>query len=366
VTDQEIFDRETAYLGGRLDIENYPHVPAAPAYDHTREIAHELIKSAKGMFTSLPPIHFDFVKNGAVNALAFRAEERYFIGMTAGAMSMLHLILDRMLANPRTFQYIGRPAEEDPNLPPVPWDIPDAERLFHSGVRPILPKCPSRRLYALHLSDQALQFLIGHEIAHITRGHVDYLASSTGSPFLAELGWAGTPEERLERQAIETDADRRSVFARCHSALGTAYHAGDQFPSWATAPLTAEAWQFDWAFAVNTLFRLFGDARFSGVDLSMQPYPPLPLRRKMAMDTAMHLLIEAWSEERRPDVSRVLLSSVENTEAAFAAVGAGPSAGGLEDADAPTAREHISRINECWRGIRSKLKPFSFEQLGEV
>lgn len=365
MTEQEIFDRVCVdyKLGHRLDIENYPDVPAAPAYAHTRKVAQELIDSARAMFPKLLPIHFDFVNDGSVNAWALRDKDRYFIGLTAGAMCMLHLILNRMLANPRTFPNLGQPEAEDPNLPPVPWHIPDAERLFNAGVRPILPKCHARMLYANHLADQALMFLVGHEIAHITRGHVDYLASTSGYAFLAELGWRGTAQGRLERQVIEADADRRSVFARCHSMLGTAHIAGDTFPSWATSPLPAEAWQFDWAFAVNTLFRLFGDARFSGIDLNAQPYPPLPLRRRMAMDTAFDLLVRAWGEQRKHDALHVLVSAVNATETSFSAVGADSSEGGLKESDTTAAREHIDRIGEYWNELCNRLKPFSYEPI---
>lgn len=366
MTEQEVFDNVCVKykLGQRLDIENYPHVPAAPGYAHTRKVAQELIDSARAMFPKLLPIHFDFVNDGSVNAWALRDKDRYFIGLTAGAMCMLHLILDRMLASPCTFPNIGQPKAEDPNLPPVPWHIPDAERLFHSGIRPILPKCDARMLYANHLADQALMFLVGHEIAHITRGHVDYLASTSGNAFLAELGWQGNSQGRLERQVIEADADRRSVLARCYSMMNTALHVGDKFPHWATSPLPAEAWQFDWAFAVNTLFRLFGDARFSGIDLNAQPYPPLPLRRRMAMDTAYSLLIQAWGEERQHDAQNVLVSAVKATESSFSAVGADSSEGGLQESDTTAAREHIDRISEYWNELCMRLKPYSYEQLG--
>lgn len=365
MTDQELFKIACVNNGirPRLDIEDDPNVPAPPMYAHTRKVAQDLIASAQDMFPKLFPIHFDFVNDGSVNAWAFRDEYKYFIGVTAGAMSMLHLILYRILANPGTFPNIGHPDAEDLNLPPVPWHDPNAERLFDLGIRPIAPKGYARALYADHLADLAMMFLVGHEIAHITRGHVDYMATISGSAFLAELGWVGTAQGRLERQAIETDADRRSVFARCHSMVGTARHAGDKFPPWTTAPPPDIAWQFDWAFAVNTLFRLFGDTRFSGSDLNAEPYPPLSLRRRMAMDTALQLLADAFGEERKSDCQSILMSSVETTESSFAAVGADAAGGGLEESDAIPSREHIGRINSCWKELRDKLQPFSYESL---
>src|SRR5690242_18950160 len=47
MTDQDIFDREMAPEGGRVQIEKFPDVPAAPVDDRTREISEELITSCE-------------------------------------------------------------------------------------------------------------------------------------------------------------------------------------------------------------------------------------------------------------------------------------------------------------------------------
>lgn len=363
MTDQELFRRECVRLGQgrRLEIENHPDVPAAPVYAETRHFAEQLIASARAELPSLPPIHFDFIEDGTVNAVAFRAQGRYFIGITAGAISMLHLILNRILANPMTFASVGQPEAEDPNLPPVPWHDPNAENLYRAGVRPILPKDAARGFYALHLATQSLMFLVGHEIAHITRGHVDYLMSKRGANFVAELGWTGPLQGRLERQALEADADERSVRARCHSALGTANQAGQTFPPWSDSPLPDVAWQFDWSFAVNSLFRLFGDSRFSGKDLSSESYPPLPMRQFMAMDAGVGFLVQAWGEKRKDDAIRTLFGAVRETEGAFRAVGAAPSDGGFLEANSAEGRAHMTRIRDKMLAVREDLKQFSHE-----
>lgn len=190
MTAQEAFDRFCRHngLGHREDIENYPDVPAAPVYAHTREIAEELIASALAEHPTLLPIHFDFVRDPSVNAVAFRVGGTYFIGLTSGAMLMLHLVLQRMLASPNTFPNVGNPAAEDPNITPVPWQVANAERLWNQGVRPVPVRDRQRLIYSHHLADQVLMFLVGHEIAHITRGHVDFLNAAHGSSFIRELG----------------------------------------------------------------------------------------------------------------------------------------------------------------------------------
>jgi hypothetical protein len=341
-------------FGTRLDIENYPDVPAFPAYMHTREVALELINSASEHFPNLPQIHFDFINASEVNAVAFKHNEQYFIGITAGAISMLHLVLDRILANPKTFPNIGNPTAERDDLPQVPWSILDPERLFKMGVRPILPQDSKRVMYSKHLADQALMFLLGHEIAHISRGHVDYLDSKTGSPFVAELGWKGKGEAEIERQAIEVDADRRSVYARTNSMFMTANANKTIAPAWQDAPASIESFQYDWAFAVNVLFRLFGDKRFSGFNLDLNPYPPLPLRRRMAMDYASHVLLKNWGEDHKDKIVNAIGGSVKATEFSFLTIGADPPDGGLADAFSDDANAHVQKIKICWDDMKKK------------
>ena len=350
-------------LGKRLDIENYPDVPAFPVYEHAREIAHELIDSAKQHLSSLPNIHFDFIDASDVNAVVFKQNNRYFIGITAGAITMLHLVLDRILANHTTFPNIGEPSRERIDLPPVPWSIVDPERLFKLGIRPVVPVDERRQLYSKHLADQSLMFLLGHEIAHISRGHVDYWRITTGNAFFSELCWNGTSEQAIERQALEADADRRSIYARSNSMFMTAESTASEIPLWAESPASIEAFQYDWSFAVNVLFRLFGDKRFAGSDLDDRTYPPLPLRRRMAMDYASQLLLEHWGVENKDKISDAIDGSVKATEFSFLAIGAAPSEGGLADAFSEDANQHIKKLHDVWSKLIPKLLPYSHEKL---
>ncbi len=365
MTERELFDEacRAAGIGPRLDIENYPDVPAFPVYERTRSIAFELITSANQHVPTLPPLHFDFVDVPQVNAWAFQHNNEYFIAVTAGAVVMLHLVLDRILADPNTLPWIGDPSQERDDLQPVPWGIVDPERLFNLGVRPVVAQDERRVRYSKHLADQALMFLVGHEIAHITRGHVDYLIAATGSSFLAELGWQGVGEQKVQRQAIEADADRRSIYARCYSMFMTPERNAGQSLPWTGQPARVEGMQFDWAFAVNVVFRLFGDKRFSGINLESASYPPLPLRRRLAMDFGCHVLIENWCREHEEKIESSLVGSVKITEDSFLAIGADPAEGGFAEAFSDEASQHIARLSDCWEKLRSDLVPFAYESL---
>ncbi len=167
-------------LGKRLDFESYPDTPAFGVYLRTKELAEELISSAMSLFPGRLNIHFGLIESPSINAWAFKHNQRYFVALTAGAVTMLTLVLDRMLCNRDCFPNIGDATNERASVPAVPWDVLNPERLFLSGVRPLLPNDRRRQVYSRHLAEQALLFLIGHEIAHIMRGHVDYLDNTYG------------------------------------------------------------------------------------------------------------------------------------------------------------------------------------------
>lgn len=365
MTERELFDEacRVAGIGGRLDIENFPNVPAFPVYERTRKIASNLIASANDHLPKLPKIHFDFVEIPQINAWAFKHNDEYFVAVTAGAVMMLHLVLDRILANPNTLPWIGDPAQECDDVQPVPWDIIDPEYLFNQGIRPVIAKDKRRVLYSKHLADQALMFLVGHEIAHITRGHVDYLIASTGCSFLVELGWQGSGDQRLRRQAIEADPDRRSIYARCYSMFLSASGNEGKALSWTDRPLTVADMQFDWAFAVNVLFRLFGDKRFSGIRLESTSYPPLPLRRRLAMECGCRLLMENWGSEHEDKILGSVLGSIEVTEESFLAIGAVPADGGFAETFSGEASQHISKLEDYWQSLRPELAIYAYESL---
>ena len=126
---------------------------------------------------------------------------------------------------------------EGSDLPPLAGLVPDAQRMADAGVVISRPRTEPRWLYSCHLLSQATLFIIGHEIAHITRGHVDYLDSITGTSLLPEIGWnKSEPIALIERQVLEADADQRSFLARLGSMRSTAATPGLGAPPWLNAP----------------------------------------------------------------------------------------------------------------------------------
>jgi len=362
MTNAEVFHQlATRYgYGGRLDREKRAGTPAGELYSAVARQAEELIASARQCLPRLPRIHFDFVYNGDVNAFACKENDQYFIGITSGTFVLLQLIFCRMLSDSRLLTHVGDPAGEAADLPPLAGFIPDAQRMADAGMVISRPKTEPRWLYSCHLLSQAALFIIGHEIAHITRGHVDYLNSKTGTPILPEMGWNKSEAIALiERQALEGDADARSFHARLGSMASTAAAPGLGAPSWLHTPPTLEQLVFDCAFSVNSLFRIFGDIRFAGSDLTAASYPPLPLRRAML---ALSALAAAPADHK--EMTKVTLrAAILAAESAFATItGESMSVAGMDDAFGPEGRAHMQRLADCWHGgLRDRLAPFAFE-----
>lgn len=350
-------------VGRRFNVDDPSDGPGFPVYDRVRSIAMDFIRSAHLHVPKLPRIHFGFVDSPLVNAYALKYEGEYFIAVTAGAIVMLNLVFTRIMANPRTLLRIGDANSERSDLPTIPWAELNAEKLYEAGVRPAAPRDNKRFTYAQYVSDQAVMFLVGHEIAHVTRGHVDYLSQHANVSLLSEVGWEGAGEQRITRQAIEIDADWRSIDARCGSNYLTTKHNKGVVPEWSDKPLSVDDTQFDWAFAVNVLFRLFGDEVFTGADLQAHSYPPLALRRRLALDFAANTLLRKLGGEHRAMISRLLTDSVEETEKAFFEIGAGKSGGGFQTAFGEEATKHTDMIRQRRKELLHTLRPHSYESL---
>src|SRR5205823_3004012 len=159
-----IFERAVRQRGLGRPATFSPGHPGAEGYKHIRRFAEELVSSARGFINELPPIHVDFVANGMVNAFAFKEEDCYFVGINTGTVFMLEFLFMRMLSDPRLFPNIGIPSEETAQ-PDLTKCIPSAGEMASAGYRSSHPKNRARHYYASLMFEQAMLFLVGHELA---------------------------------------------------------------------------------------------------------------------------------------------------------------------------------------------------------
>jgi hypothetical protein len=362
MNDADRFDHETANMGGRLSREQMQNEVAVAVYADIEELALQLIGSARQFIPALPHIHFDFILNSSVNAIAFKANDTYFIGVTGGTIAMLQLVFGRMLADRRLLTHIGNPQEESNHDPLSTPLIPNATKMYLSGAHWVMPRSRMRISYFGHLFDQALLFLIGHEVAHIVRGHVDYWQSKHSGAFFAEAeSSAIDDDDRLERQTLEADADRRSAGSSASSIKATLGGVAQNATAWTLAPLCYEDIAYGWAFAMNSFFRIFGDERISGHAQRSSGYPPLPTRRLMAMEVVFDSMRKFLGNDQQAfePIGRAL----KDVEVAFATImDSRLSMDGLKDAQSSEGQKLQRRLQECWQGgLRDRLAPYAYE-----
>jgi hypothetical protein len=375
MTDAEVFDQfvTTHGMGTRFEpkvrmtLEHWNRT-----YGHIHRYAEHLIGSARTLIPNLPPIYFDFIYNPKVNACAFKDKGRYFIGITTGLRFMVEFLFFRMLTDARMFTTIGNPAAEESSFPPVANYSTDAEDISRRKLYTGPPKDAVRFAYAVDLLTSAMFFVIGHELAHITRGHVDYLNSQTGTPIISEcdepnagvLGAAWnlpTEQEKAERQAIEMDADRRSMFSSMASVKNK--YEAPEGAAMLNGRNTIECLLFDWSVAVNTFFRLFGDLRATHRHVEQGYYPPIPIRRYMAVRLAHAAVVDIWKAPIATEESkRLLMAGAEYPEAMFQILTGQPSGSGLTDAFSKDGHEYVIKLFRYWgETLGAKIQKHAFE-----
>jgi hypothetical protein len=289
----DIFREAVADYGGRLDAASLEPATAS-GFDYVAQRARGFLRKAATALPEMPPIHFDFFDSWQFNAAAFRCHERYFIGVCRGAVATLAVLFDRMLADPEVLPFIGHAEGERVGLPLLPALGTDFERTVASVPTFPRPRYSVRRSTARTLTELALDFLTAHEFAHIANGHVDYAEEVLGIRAIDEVGRAartpGTKKRALISQTMEMDADATAVVISLGSewgrVVGTVPRPGPEWDWFYDRPGMVS---LQWSWAISSLFRIFGEARFTDKDV-LKSHPPPRLRSVMVRRAAGQVL----------------------------------------------------------------------------
>jgi hypothetical protein len=124
---------------------------------------------------------------------------------------------------------------------------------------------------------------------------------------------------------------------------------------------------FAWFFAVHTLFRFFGDQRFTPTDLLLSDYPPPRMRQVFLTTIAADFIL---NRSQRPDLGvlcrRTSFEAMAEVERAFADLsGTEKRVGGIKDS-LDFTRGHAMEVARHWREtLRPKLITFAYGELSE-
>ncbi|MDH4162533.1 MAG: hypothetical protein OEW15_07565 [Nitrospirota bacterium] len=344
--------------GGRLNHEHLEEsgITLIEAY---RTRAERLIASARRDHPRLPAIHFDYVNNNSLNAYAFKWGGDYFIGITWGAFTILRLLFMRMLADKNALLTIGDPNREGNNLLPLDKmitigpsvQLPSTGRLVVGA-----PQDPTRLQFAVTAFETAFSFLIRHEITHILHGHLSHPLVASTEALLPEFGWQPkTASASSTRQVLEYDADR-------YASIGLAKSFMSHISTAQNNSIDHRAFMTETFVGIGSMFRLFGDASASGLDLGTLPYPPVRYRQYISMTGFCDYLNMAANKtlfELSQAVFTESFAAIENAFPNFTKVE--PSIEGLNEVLSANGRRHIQWLFDEWQNrVKGELLPYSF------
>jgi len=183
-----------------------PEMPAAS--DRISDVRHRTPRDRRTFV--------EYVRNLENNASAVSHENLYFVGVFSGLVARILRVVTALCASSSLFPDIGgdssRSATPTLDLQSL-VACPHVERAsLHEFTPPVGPGDPERLQLAANLGILACQFVVMHELAHVLRGHLDYLQAQTGLSKTMEFGesaWTGLPSE--VRQCLEIDADNRAA-----------------------------------------------------------------------------------------------------------------------------------------------------------
>ncbi len=360
-TDQQHFDSYFKSRGGLFD---FKAVGGNALLRKILDSFNNQIKRNNSENSKLVIPHIDIINNNELNACAAKSNSKYFIGFYLGAVYVLKDIFYRMLSNKSILPNIG---VIDNETNPIIFNaqITSLNQLFlaKDPDEQIIPKDPVRMVYADVLHSHALNFLLDHEYAHISHGHVDYITAQFNANTLWEISQESSMET-LFSQTLEMDADCSAV----NSGIATILEAY-QKSSFLPVHLRQYYSNFDeslvsWCIAIYTFFRIFSFADDHKKDIKTQTHPNSGLRQSIVMATIATILNEKFNSRILDNFVKNIGRITDTVEEAFSAISHqdyNPIA--FYNAFRPEAQEHVHYLMKNWNNVRPLLEPLAMKNL---
>jgi hypothetical protein len=224
-----------------------------------------------------------------------------------------------------------------------------------------MPKDPLRLLCAELLRLQALDFLCFHELAHLGYGHIGYLEAAGGVPFLQELAPSiAFPDQGVTRQALEMSADAFAASMSLTGFLGSRDLLIRQMPQLESLIKEQKKAILLWAFAVASLFYVFG-LTFDVNSLESGNYLPASIRVEGNIKCGQDAAAEAYPSLKQLFETHTL--SLGHVAKAFECVGTRQLNEMLSEyhkaRSDPRLDQHVQKVIPRFAALKPQLKAYS-------
>lgn len=371
---KSLFDKTFKDRGGLFQTEKLSKDSFA-IFEYYRTRAIKYIESGRNhesLIKSLPNIHFDFIDSPDFNAVAAKTNDGfYFIGINAGSVVVLYDLFFRMLSNPLVLNDIGNSSLETKNTPTIRNYYLDASLLVtygdidYNAYQMAIPNDHVRQVYARHLVDVAVDFLIAHELTHIINGHLDYIQTRFGTNIYEERNIKTISEDDiLTIQTLEMDADSLAVCKGLANAVKR--HLGEQSVSEDRKEFYVDFDRtiFNWSIAILTLTRIMVESSiYRSIDSKPKTHPHPRIRQTMILATVDEYLKTYYPKQYElfsKDIYGELAISVEMTYKYIT----GNIIDGEEYLRAiDNSEKYVPRLLEHWNIIKNDLSDKTFVEL---
>lgn len=302
-----------------------------------------------------PNIIFGVIENENLGGQSKKIEQEYYLGITSGAILILHHLFMRMIAHPTILSEYGETSKE--SILPRMFNIHTTS--YHElkkspGYIPnVSPVDETRKKLAMYLTKEAILLLFCHEYIHIMHGHLDLLnhLRLTNEDIL---------DKPMFRQTLEMDADCVSVsmaFSRNDMLTHTlTYYPELQFRRTFTESISL------WHFAVTAFMGLYGNQRPSLEYLYKNSYPVSEIRY-FWMGSTVATIVQKYPHIQESIVNALLLSRNHSEKALWEVGQCHRSDSFGKFATEGAAMAHMSRVGKYWNNVRPLLEPFAFKGL---
>ena len=315
----------------------------------------------------LPEPYVDIIDNDETNAYVTKRGDKYFLGITYGAIRVFNDVFYRMMESKNVLTEIGNPERE------MNTDKIFSLRLTSMGQLAIPeehsensePIDNVRILFGFQLIKMAFEFLTWHELAHIIYGHVDFIHSVLGASELNEID-RGEPRSQFDPlviQTLEMNADRFAT-QQSIAVLEMLMSNSDALtpalrPYFNTWPSVIKMW----TFSTYTFFRLFSNNN-SATGIKNAFHPPPSLRSHLVQAVAGAVIQGADNAPSVEDISRIRKDSIIAVENAFQEISPNElDFSHLTFSIQDDVFAHGVFLMNNWNKIKSLLQPFSLMPL---
>jgi len=311
--------------------------------------------------------HIDLTISGKMEAFSFLNKDIGFIAVSFDTILILRILFLRILSDPNSFPGVGNVHLEEPLTSPYLTGLPKSTNELNVESRS--PKCVMREGFSRILTITSFHFLVAHELAHLSNGHLAWINSLHEGSLISEVTGNNTkPLSAITRQTLEMDADASAV-----KQVITAIYKSPEVQTALTKGMNKESLHVHNAaygtpektiylllYVTTIFFKIFDESYWNEHSLSVRSHPPSPFRNIWVGSTLQELIKRDISTDLAEKVTEIGAEAYKDAVLALGRLtDEKPNIDGLLGAISDKFAYYPSSLLKHWGKIRPHLEPFS-------